>query len=155
MIINGNWSQQYTLSCLAFLWRMRVVYCWCCIYTPHEGTVWQLTRLSNSQNNETAISNRTHIVPLSFLRLHLDYRKCTLEAKFLEQAEIFSHLTYSTTTYGWEHGGMSRGQQFCNSCGEILYPISSAVFLPIPGECQTNSTPGVIQAKLISHSTQG
>lgn len=110
-----------------------------------------------TQHDRKAITNLIHIVFLYYVTLLLDYRKFLIGkisqpwSKLLGSAEIFRHLTYSTTTHGQYHCGWGKGQQFCNSWGEILRPLLAGCFCSFPGACETNTTPGVVQAKLISH----
>lgn len=76
-------------------------------------------------------------------------------AKYLERAKIFSHLTHSNKRYDQCYIGPRMDQRLCNSCRETLHSLLAGCFYSFPGACETNSTPGVAQAKLISHSTVG
>lgn len=128
---------------------------YCCWYGPQDGSVGLLTRLLVYSDWWTG-----HYKPFTYSALllcNITFGWHTIpcfdcEGKCCNQPILFSHWTHITATYDQKYNGMSTGQQYCNWYGQVLHTLLSGCFCSFPGACETNSTPGVVQAKLTSHS---
>lgn len=108
-----------------------------------------------TRTDEQDITNLSHTLPFYYVILLLDdiqFHRFDCEGKCCNQPILFSHWTHITATYDQKYNGMSTGQQYCNWYGQVLHALLSGCFCSFPGACETNSTPGVVQAKLTSHS---